>query len=138
MSGLQLPANFGGRLILPLPYAYILANTTPNRVEYLVVVTALGSRIHGRNMANRRRNTAMRLSDQELIRLRRAFVQGDTTTAIAADFDVNIATVNRWRRNLVVFGSISAPRSVVQGRPRLLTRAQTEVGVVSVMRVVCD
>jgi hypothetical protein len=74
MSGLQLPANFGGRLILPLPYAYILAKTTPNRVEYLVVVTALGSRIYGRNMANRGRNTAMRLSDQELIRLRRAFV----------------------------------------------------------------
>jgi transposase len=89
-------------------------------------------------MANRGRNTAMRLSDHELIRLRRAFVQGDTTTTIAADFDMNIATVNRWRRNLVVFGSISAPRSVVQGRPWLLTRAQTEVGVVSVMRVVCD
>jgi hypothetical protein len=36
----------------------------------------------------------------------------------------------------VVFGSILALRSVVQGRLRLLTCAQTEVGVVSVMHVV--
>jgi transposase-like protein len=76
---------------------------------------------------------AMRLSDEELLRLRRAFEQGHASTAIAANFDVNKATVNRWRRNLLVFGSISAPKSVVQGGPRLLTRAQTEVGVVSIM-----
>jgi hypothetical protein len=83
-SGIQLPANFGGVLILSVLYSHILVYTTPKRVEYLVVITALGRSIHGRNNGQPRAQ----------------------------------------------YGH-AAER-------RLLTRAQTEVGVVSVSRVVCE
>jgi transposase len=47
--------------------------------------------------------------------------------AIAARFNVTDRTVRRWRRKYQLFGDPYTPRSVAQGRPRLLTDAQRDV-----------
>jgi len=47
--------------------------------------------------------------------------------AIAARFKVTDRTVRRWRRKYQLFGGPFTPRSVMQGRPRLLTNTQRDV-----------
>jgi transposase len=47
---------------------------------------------------------------------------------IAARFNVTTRTVRQWIRKYRVFGGPYTPRRVVQGRPRLLTDAQRDVG----------
>lgn len=49
---------------------------------------------------------------------------------VAERYGVSRRTVRKWSRKYKVFGRPYAPRSVVQGRPKLLTDAQIEVNCI--------
>jgi transposase len=57
--------------------------------------------------------------------------QGYTTDEIAGDLRASTRSVERWRRYWRAYGDCAPPRSVVQGRPRLLTQAQVDVSGVA-------
>ena len=57
--------------------------------------------------------------------------QGATNGKVALDLAVTDRSVRRWRRNWRAYGDCVAPRTVVQGRPRLLTCAEVDVSVVA-------
>ena len=59
----------------------------------------------------------------------RLLQQGSTNTDIANEIGVTERAVRNWRRIWLVYGDCVAPKTVVQGRPRLLIIAQFEVGV---------
>jgi transposase len=65
------------------------------------------------------------LDEQAVLRLH--FRAGRATASIALQFNVSERSVQLWRHHWHVFGQIYPPKGTVQGRPRLLTRAQMEV-----------
>jgi transposase len=48
---------------------------------------------------------------------------------IAAEFRVSKRSVERWRRHFMAHGDAYVPPSMVLGRPRLLSAAQTDVSI---------
>jgi transposase len=69
----------------------------------------------------------MKLTTADVVLLKYLlFEQQLPREAIAARFGVNERTVRRWQNKYQLFGSPFTPRSVVQGRPRLLTDAEVD------------
>jgi transposase len=70
----------------------------------------------------------MKLTDADIAVVKNLlFERHLTCREVALFFDVDVTTARRWRRKYRVFGAPYTPRSVVQGRPKLLTDAQRDV-----------
>jgi transposase len=78
----------------------------------------------------------MRLTDTDIIAVKDLLIQGISLDEIAARWSVSLRTVQRWSRYYKVFGTPYTPRSVVQGRPKLLTDAQADVSESKVLHCV--
>jgi len=75
----------------------------------------------------------MKLSKSDIPMVKQLlFIDQVPLRKVAERYNVSIRTVERWRRKYRVFGGPYAPtpKSVVQRRPKLLTDAQIEVGIV--------
>jgi transposase len=71
---------------------------------------------------------AMKLKDADIAVVREPLPERRLTCRqVALFFNVDVTTVRRWSRKYRVFSSPYTSRSVVQGRPKLLTNAQIEV-----------